>query len=262
MKILVKFHNQPAIEIAVDDTETGRLYFDLTQRQNQQQPPFYRDTAVYTPEYMIELAHRAKDAFNWDWFSDHYDISITAQLHKDLENSVGRLGFQQIPEQYDELLYDLHHCLHAIQFGVLPCKRISNFQIEWLVDNSIPLPSSFEFKESVNVGDLILINPYVGHNPLQIYREQDFSSLNTTCRFHDIIKPGIVITSEANTVTKDTMLEEFIKHDSAFVDLHGADKIKYYAGAAVVGHVVDIDILDQVKQSKNTLTLDQIEFYE
>jgi len=262
MKITVKFHNQPAIEIAVDDTETGRLYFNLTRRQNKQQPPFYRDTVVYTPEYMVELAHRAKDAFGWDWFSDHYDISITAQLHKDLENSVGQLGFDQIPEQYDELLYDLHHCLHAIQFGKTSQGRFDNFQIEWLVDESVTLPSSFEFKESSNYGDLILINPYVGHNPLQIYKEQDFSSLATTCRFHDIIKPGIVLTSGYAKVTKDTILEEFIKHDPAFVELHGADKIKYYSGSAVVGHVLDIDKLNQVKQCKNVLTLDQVEFYE
>jgi hypothetical protein len=262
MKILVKFHDQPAIEIAVDDTETGRLYFDLTQRQNEQQPPFYRDTAVYTAEYMVELAYRAKDAFNWDWFSDQYDISITAQLHKDLENSVGQLGFDQIPEQYDELLYDLHHCLHAIQFGKTTQRRVDNFQIEWLVDDFLPLPDSFEFKEYSNYGDLILINPYVGHNPLQIYRENDFTSLATTCRFHDIIKPGIVITTGDPRLTKDDILAKFIEHDSEFVQLHGADKIKYYAGTAVIGHVVDIDILNQVTQSANTLVLDQIEFYE
>ena len=260
MKILVKFHNQPPIEIAVNDTETGRLYFDLTRRQTQ--PPFYRDTAVYTPEYMIELAHRARDAFNWNWFSDQYDISITAQLHKDLENSVGQLGFDQIPEEYDELLYDLHHCLHAIQFGKTSQGRLDNFQIEWLVDDALPLPDSFEFKESSNYGDLILINPYVGHNPLQIYRENDFSSLATTCRFHDIIKPGIVISTGNPRLTKDDILAKFVEHDPEFVQLHGADKIKYYSGSAVIGRVVDLDLFDQVKQTNNTLVLDQVEFYE
>lgn len=260
MRILVKFVDQPTIEIAVDDTETGRLYFDLTRKQTQQ--PFFRDTLTYTPEYMIELAHQAREAFGWSWFSDHYDISVTAQLHKDLEHSVGQLGFDQIPEQYDQLLYDLHHCLHAIQFGKDQPGRFDNFQIEWLVNDSVPLPDSFEFKDRSKPGDLLLINPYVGHNPLQIYREQDFSSLSTTCRFHDVIKPGIVLSTGQPQITKDDILAEFVRHDPAFVDLHGADRIKYYAGSAVVGHVTDITVLNQVKQSANILTLEQIEFNE
>ena len=262
MKILVKFHNQPPIEIAVDNTKTGRLYFDLTRRQNQQQTPFYRDTSAYTPEYMIELAHRAKEAFEWNWLSDEYNTSITAQLHKDLENSVGQLGFDQIPEEYDELLYDLHHCLHAIQFGKTSQGRFDNFQIEWFTDTAVALPADFTFKESINFGDLILINPYVGHNPLQIYMENDFTSLSTTARFHDVIKPGIVLKTGPDFVAKDTILKEFIKQDPVFVKLHGEDKIKYYSGYATVGHTVNIDALTQVIQAKDMLILDQVEFYE
>ena len=262
MKIVVKFHNQPSIEIAVNDTETGRLYFELTQQQNKLQQPFYRDTAIYTPEYMVKLAHQAKQAFGWTWFSDQYDTSVTAQLHKDLENYIGQLGFENIPEEYDTLLYDLHHCLHAIQFGKNTAERFgSHFQVEWLTDESIPLPASFEFKENSKYGDLLLINPYVGHNPLQIYMENDFTSLKTTCRFHDVIKPGIVL-SNTIKITKDEIIEKFKQQAPEFVDLHGVDKIRYYAGSAVVGRAVDLDILTQVKQSINPLVLDQVEFYE
>ena len=261
MKILVYFHNQPVIEISVNDTETGRLYFDLSKKQNVKQQPFYRDTAEYTPSYMIKLAHKAKKAFNWEWFSDHYDTSITAQLHKDLENSVGKIGFENMPEEYDELIYDLHHCLHAIQFGKTTPGRSDNFQIEWLTDESMPLPLSFEFKESSRFGDLILINPYVGHNPLQLYMENDFTSLETTCRFHNIIKPGIVLTTLIKA-TKDEILAEFIKQAPDFVKLHGEDKIRYYSGSAVIGHVVDVELLAQVKQSKDILVLDRVEFCE
>ena len=261
MKIVVNFVGQPAIEIIVNDTETGRLYFDLTREQNKQQTPFYRDTALYTPEFMIKLAHQAKDAFGWDWFSDDYNTSVTAQLHKDLENSVGRLGFNQIPEQYDNLLYDLHHCLHAIQFGKVQSGRFDNFQIEWLTDTAVPLPKSFEFTEVINYGDLILINPYVGHNPLQIYIENDFTSLATTCRFHDVIKPGIVLTRPSN-MTKDAILAKFVKQDPAFVRQHGADKIRYYAGTPVIGQAVDLNILARVIESPDKLVLDWVEFYD
>lgn len=261
MKIQVTFYDQPAIEIAVNDTETGQLYYDLTKKQNEQQEPFYRDPLSYTPDYMIELARRASDAFGWNWLSDHYDTAVTAQLHKDLENYVGRLGFSQIPEEYDQLLYDLHHCLHAVQFGKTSPGRLDNLQIEWLTDTAVPLPASFEFAETSQYGDLILINPYVGHNPLQIYRENDYSSLATTCRFHDVVKPGIVVTN-FETCSKQTILEAFVEHAPEFVDQQGQDKILYYAGAAIIGRVMDIDVLDLVKHSADALVLDRVEFYD
>jgi hypothetical protein len=251
----------------VNDTETGRLYYDLTKKQNEQQEPFYRDPLGYTPDYMIELARRASQAFGWHWFSDHYDTSVTARLHKDLENYVGKLGFSQIPEEYDQLLYDLHHCLHAVQFGKSAPGRSDNLQIEWLTDTAVPLPASFKFEESSSYGDLILINPYVGHNPLQIYRENDYSSLATTCRFHDVVKPGIVVTNVPRVpgemfFPKQTILEAFIEHDPDFVHAQGADKILYYAGAATIGRVTNIDVFDLVKHSTAALVLDRVEFYD
>jgi hypothetical protein len=261
MKIAVEFHNQPKIEIAVDNTETGRLFFELTQQQNTRQAAWYRDTLRYTPEYMVELAHQAQAAFGWNWVRDHYNIAATAQLHKDLENSVGQLGFENIPEQYDKLLYDLHHCLHSVQFGKSQPGRQDNFQIEWLCDEFVPLPESFEFCETCYTGDLILINPYVGHNPLQIYRENDFSSLATTCRFHDRIKPGIVL-AQYQSATKDQIVAEFTKQAPEFVELHGADKIRYYAGSAVIGHVINLDQFAQLKQHTAPLILKSVEFYD
>lgn len=262
MKIFVKFFQQPLLSISVDDTETGRLYFDLTRKQNQIQTPYYRDTLLWTKEYMIELAQQAKQAFGWDWLDDNYDLSKTAQLHKDLENSVGKLGFESVPEKYDSLLYDLHHCLHAIQGNIQRSVRSDYFQIEWMTDNSVPLPSSFEFVPEVNFGALILLNPYVGHNPLQIYRENDFSCLSTTCKFHDKIKPGIVINNGQRHISKQTILEKFLEKDPKFVKLHGEEKIKYYSGSAVIGHVDDIDIYKAIKTSPTLLTLEYVDFDE
>jgi hypothetical protein len=261
MQVVVKLKNHANLFIDVHETETGKLWFDLSKHINQTQTPFYQDTLFYTNQKMIELAHQAKEAFGWNWLSDSYDISLTTQLHKDLELSVGKLSFKNIPEEYDQLLYDLHHCLHAIQFGKTCSGRFDNFQIEWFTDQSIPLPASFEFQESCNFGDLILINPYVGHNPLQIYCENDFSSLDTTCKFHDIIKPGIVLTN-GSQITKDQILEAFKQNDSKFVQQQGEDKIRYYSGSAVIGQVIDIDLFLQIKQCETPLVLECVEFYE
>jgi hypothetical protein len=260
MKIEIKFHEHPTIEVVINDTETGRAYFEISKKQHQLQAPFFRDTRDYTADYMIQLAHEAKKVFGWNWLSDRYDTSITARLHKDLENSIGKLGFAKIPAEYDNLLYDLHHCLHAIQFGKTQSGREDNLQIEWLTDNSVPLPASFSFQESSKFGDLILINPYVGHNPLQIYRENDFDFLSTTCKFHDIIKPGIVLLSQDTKCDKDAIVEKFKENDQAFVNLHGADKIRYYSGEAVIGRTLNVDVLKQIKRSPSLLILDKVEF--
>ena len=263
MKIKVLFKDQPALSITVYDTETGRLYFDLCKKQNQIQRPFYRDTILWTQEYLQQLAVKAKQAFGWDWLHDHYDLSVTTKLHKDLENSIGKMGFSQIPEQYDQLLYDLHHCLHAIQHGHNKKQvRSANFQIEWITDNCVPLPKSFEFVPETVFGDLILINPYVGHNPLQIYNENDFSMLSSTCKFHDIIKPAIVLSNRNHHVSKDTVLEKFLLNDPEFVRQHGADKIKYYSGSAVVGRADDIDLLKHLRNFPTHLDLESLEFHE
>lgn len=263
MKIQVQFENQPVLSISVNDTETGRLYFDITRKQNQIQQPFYRDTMLWTTEYMAQLAQRAKEAFGWDWLHDHYDLSVSTQLHKDLENSIGKLGFSQIPEKYDDLLYDLHHCLHAIQNGHNNKQvRSANFQIEWLTDNCVALPESFEFMPETALGDLILINPYVGHNPLQIYNENDFTQLSTTCRFHDIIKPGIVLCDKTKYINKNTVLQKFQDEDSEFVQLHGAEKIKYYSGSAVIGQVDDINLFRHLRSSPTMLKLQSVIFYD
>lgn len=263
MKIVVDFENHEELCITVNDTETGRLYFELTRSQHNQQPFYFRDNLLWTEEYLVELAYQAREAFGWNWFSDNYDLSVTTRLHKDLENSVGKLGFENVPEKYDTLLYDLHHCLHAVQNGTRPSLRSDNFQIEWMTDNSVPLPENFEFVPETTQGDLLLINPYVGHNPLQIYWENDFSSLETTCRFHDIIKPAIVIVGTTReSVSKETVLEKFQQQDSAFVEKHGKDKIKYYSGNARIGKVDDINVFKKIQTCPTILKLNQIEFYD
>ena len=48
MKIVVSFYDQPDIEIQVNDTETGRLYFDLTRQQNEIEKDIDLSNNAYT----------------------------------------------------------------------------------------------------------------------------------------------------------------------------------------------------------------------
>jgi hypothetical protein len=262
MKIDLYFKNHPALNIRVDDTPTGRIYYDLVKEHYLKEKPFYKDNIKWTPAYLIELAKIAKQELGWNWLADEYTLDLTAQLHKDLEYSVGRVGFENMPEEYDWLLYDLHHCLHSVQFGKTEPARTCNLQLEWLTDASRPLPEDFEFVTQVRTGDLILINPYVGHNPLQLYMENDFSDLESTCRFHDKIKPAIVLTSMSDTINQQQILQKFIDEDPVFVEKHTAERILYYTGVARVGAVENISDYQSVIASANELTFDRLEFDE
>jgi hypothetical protein len=143
------------------------------------------------------------------------------------------------------------------QYGKTKPRREEHMQIEWLTDTSCPLPESFEFSEISNFGDLILINPYVGHNPLQIFRENDWTSINTTCRFHDIVKPSIVIT-QGFRIRKDTIVNEFKQRVPEFVARHGEEKIRYYSGVAVIGHVTNPEVFSALLTSSTLLNLDRV----
>ena len=260
MQIDVQFENFPALNIWVDNSLTGQLYYQLNKKHNDTTAPFFKDNILWTNDYLIELAKIAKKELGWNWLADHYTLDTATMLHKDLERTVGKIGFGNIPEKYDWLLYDLHHCLHSIQFGKTNKERNCNLQIEWFTDDHKSLPDDFEFVEQISFGDVILINPYVGHNPLQIYLEQDAIDPGSSCKFHDIIKPGIVINTFNKTITKKAILSWFKNNCKDFVDKHGADQILRYSGNAKIAKVSNLDVLQKIIESSNILELQGVVF--
>ena len=262
MQIDVQFENFPALNIQVDNSLTGQLYYQLNKKHNDATAPFFKDNMLWTNDYLIELAKIAKKELGWNWLADHYTLETATMLHKDLERTVGKIGFSNIPEKYDWLMYDLHHCLHSIQGGNTNEERNCHLQIEWFTDDYKSLPDDFEFVEQANFGDVILINPYVGHNPLQMYVEKDATHPDSTCKFHDIIKPGIVIVINTDTkiITKKAILSWFKNNCKDFVDKHGADQILRYSGNAKIAKVSNLDVLQKIIESPCLLELQGIRF--
>ena len=115
--IQVKFKDRPELNLAIDDTAVGNKFAKLIKATYSRHPTIYRDVLKYTPEYMRELSQRAKREFGWTW-DEHEDINIgiAPSLHKNLETLLAT-GFSQITEQQDELIHELHYCLHLTQFG-------------------------------------------------------------------------------------------------------------------------------------------------
>jgi hypothetical protein len=259
--ITVTFVGQPSLHLAIDDTLIGCRYINLIKMAYDFSRPIYRDTLKYNEDYMKDLAEQAKQVFNWDWDSvGDYTTGIAPVLHKNLEILL-KNGFDSIPEQYDNLVHELHYCLHLVQHKKHNKIRNSWLQIEWYNDMGFELPHDFNFADTLNFGDVKLQNPFVGHGPLQIYQEQDHINISQTCKFHNFVKPGINI-AERNYPTfteHQQLIDFFVKHDINFVEKHGVDKILHYTGYPVIGRVINLDDLQQVVEA-SALKLESIKF--
>ena len=259
--ITVTFVGYPSLYLEIDDTPVGCQYVDLVKMACDSGRPIYRDTLKYNEDYMKDLAEQAKQVFNWHWDSvDDYTTGIAPVLHKNLEILLEN-GFDSIPEQYDNLVHELHYCLHLVQHKKLSTHRNSWLQIEWYNDMGFDLPYDFKFADTLNFGDVKLQNPFVGHGPLQIYQEQDGINISQTCKFHNFVKPGINIAEQnyPQFTEHQQLIDFFVEHDIDFVKEHGVDKILHYTGYPVVGRVINLDDLQQVVASP-ALKLESIKF--
>lgn len=259
--ITVKFKDFNPLSLAIDDTELGHCYTELVKSEYEKSFPVFRDPPKYTVDYMLQLARTAKESLGWEWSFDHYDIGITALLHKDIERLVGVTGFSNVPEELDNLIHELHYCLHMIQWNK-PVSRNGWLQIEWYNDSGFPLDGVEIFQPELKFGDVKLQNPFVGHGPLQMYMEQDFSNIPQTCKFHNFVKPGINIsTNNFRAVDPQIILSLFKKHSPEFVAKHGEQKILDYTGYPVIGKVTNTDDLKLVTTAP-VLELEYLKFDE
>lgn len=238
--IYVTFRNQPTLHLSIVDTELGNQYVNLVKQNYQQQFPIFRDTAKYTIDYMRTLVERAHSVLGWNWTRDFYDPVIATELHKDIETLIGIGGFDNVREEEDQLLHEIHYCLHLIQ-NPRHKPRQGWLQIEWYNDSGFALPEGLTFTKLMKFGDIKLQNPYVGHHPLQIYLEKDFSKIHQTCKLHDFVKPGINIVIEDfnHNVDNDIVIQHLRAYDPRFVDEHTEEHIRKFIGYPVIGRVVN-----------------------
>jgi hypothetical protein len=240
--ILVKYRGFPSLEIKLNPSPLRDAYKNLV-KKNSQQPAISRDPQRYTIEYLKELAQQAKEILGWNWIADNYDLETTTQLHKDIETYLAQ-GFENIPEEHDLLCHELHYALHAIQAG---STRGQWLQVEWFNDDFISMPENFEFTQKLKFGDVKLQNAYVGHDPAFLFMQQDFSNIAQTCRFHDIVRPGIniMIDQYEFTISND-YIKTLSTHAPDWVDAHGVEKILRYTGWPCVGSVLNLDVLQDI----------------
>ncbi len=238
----IKFSDIPALQCELHNTSLAHKYLKLLKQQYAENPtPIFRDPQKYDLPYFKELVTEAKTVLGWEWQRDHYDVSVTTTLHKDIEQYLAR-GYENIPEEHDNLLNELHFCLHAIESG---SRRDNWLQIEWFNDAGFDIgQDEYPGKLTLEFGDLRLQNPYVGHHPLYVYEQQDSINVMQTCRFHDFAKPGLnlVIAKNKNQSTKfdwKKYINWFETHANDFVSMHGAERIEKFTGHPIVGSIIN-----------------------
>ena len=244
--ILVKYKNFPALEIELDNISIKNQYKDLITKNNQQHQIISRDPCKYSLDYFAILAQQAKENLGWDWAQDSYSLDDLVLLHKDIELYLAQ-GFENIPEEYDNLLHELHYALHAIQGNN---SRGNWIQVEWFSDDGIEMPDDLKFSNQLEFGDIKLQNPYVGHDPVFVYKQQDSTNISQTCKFHDLVRPGINIMIKSDQFNVNDCFKQWYEtHAMSWVKQHGWDKIIRYTGWPRVGRVKNLDVLQQISVS-------------
>jgi hypothetical protein len=212
--------------------------------------PVVRDSNTVNYENFLQLVDRCNHVLGWNWCTTQdqlRDWSITIKMHKDIEAYLAT-GYHNIPDGLDHLLHDLHHGLHSMQ-GLTS----HVIQLEWFNDDGFPLPD-LEFLHDNTLGAVHLQNPFVGHPPMWIYQQNDFSNVWQTCKFHDFVRPGIVIkidgelTKAIKTPSLHRYLHQWQTMAPDFVEFHSQDKMIKNSGQPVIGYVTNNHVLLELKK--------------
>jgi len=262
-KINVYFENHDPISIHLIDHPVAEKFFYLSRKHYQNHPVVFRDNIKYTMKYFEKLAAEANDKLNWNWKTKNITSVDTIVMHEDLEKVLNDEGdFSVIPEHLDNLIHELHYCLHNIQFKENP-SRSGHFQIEWFTNKYLDIDDDFRFTTDIGFGDLILQNPFVGHNPLRCYTDNDFDDITRTCKIPVRIKSGIVIATFNKLELDDPAhyYEWWHTKGKAVVDQVGYSTILKYTGEGKIGEVTNKENLLKILQSTDILIFDKLEFF-
>lgn len=258
----IKFKQGPELLVQIHDTDLAHDWLCLFHRNYQRELPLLRDLGAYSLPRMKQLVSKCKNILGWNWIHDDYDnIALTTAMHKDLEQYLAK-GFHDIPCANDELLHELHICLHAMQETNLR----TSIQLEWFNDDGFDLADyDFKFRHEDTLGSILLQNPYVGHPPDWIWQQNDHTNVWQTCRFHDYVRPGFVIkmtgSLEPTICEFDSRayLDWWTKIAPDFVNYHGIEKMLANTGRPVIGQIINnADLLPL--QDMATLSFEYVRF--
>jgi hypothetical protein len=277
----IYFKDFPPLLVQLDNNKVAHQWKKLfSDNYNRQMPICRSSTKKYTLAYLNELVAEANEKLHWNYSISIASADDTVKLHKNIEQICAN-GFKNIPSAYDNLIHEMHFCIHAIESSAIlspvtyteptvittPVNKvqtrvpISFLQIEWFNDDGFALDKLFKFKLNMEVGDIKLQNPFVGHGPLQIYRYNDWSNVFQTCRFHDFVRPGINLLTKVRDQTDilDGSYEEWWQTNATeFVSQHGMKKIWHYTGHPVIGRTLNVSDVIAVRNHCEDLVFEKV----
>lgn len=264
--MIIQFKNQPELHVELRHHAVVEQWQKLFVDNYSREFPIFRDERKYSIAYLNELVAEANDKLGWQFNDTIASVADTTRLHKHIEQTLAN-GFDSIPAEFDNLLHELHFCLHKVEFMDIDCSNLNkrfHLQIEWFNDEGFALDESFDHKLFMEFGDIKIQNPYVGHIPLLAYQQNDHANILQTCRFHDFVKPGIYIETREDDGYNDFAISAYINwwasNAPEFLALHGLEKLLHYTGQPVIGRVVNLDDLRTVVNSDSILELERVTF--
>jgi hypothetical protein len=263
-RILLKFVDQPVLILKINDNDVCNKWLQLLQSNMFRNGiPIFRDPKKYTKKYLAHLIDLANKNLNWDFVNQINSLADTTRLHKHIETNLAD-GFACIPEEHDNLYHELHYALHCVERYNFNIPTVtSDIQVEWFNNDGHPLDETFNHQLMMNFGDIRLQNPYVGHMPMQIWQQHDTSNISQTCKFHDFVRPGFRIQTILEKQNYNFSISEYMAwwktNAPEFVKEKTIDRILHYTGHPVIGHVENLDDLQQVVSSQHFLEFQDME---
>lgn len=252
-QILVHFQHKKPLLVNLENSQTSALYLSLLRRNLSKEDPIWRDLLKYDLNYFKKLAGDVNEALGWNWDLQDLSHSNTTRFHKDIEALLAKeKSFDDIPGEHQQLIHEIHHCLHNIEVRDENHPRGDFLQFEWFNGDYEKMPEDKQFTENPKFGDIILQNPYVGHPPLQCYMFNDYKQIDRTCAFQDRIKPAlkIGISEKTHLVDKTQYIKWWNEKCPLFVEKMGMETIMRYTGWPVIGEVEDKEYLRQLVEIK------------
>lgn len=262
-KINLGFNNEYNITVDLQDTPTVETFLQL-HKELGNPPDRINNRVGINLQTFAEDCRKAKEilGFNWDLElcnQDNYNL-----MHKDLERVYMETGFAGFSRETVDLLTDIHTSLHVIESQADPEKGETDrfdIQMMWVTNNiRKPFPEKIKFSRTLNYGDVYLVYPYVGKDPLTCLYNNDNDSLSMTCKIHNMVgndfrvslaptpqrpwTPGIHIADYDAALT-----EWYYKHHDQTASLFTLEEVLDTCGWYIIGHVDQYAELDKLRKT-------------
>lgn len=194
---------------------------------------------------------------------------ILNMLHKDVEIMQGINKCQGMSHEQQQLLCDMHDCLHGLE----SIKNISEFYkhkprpflpFRYYSDQELPLiPEPVKFKRQFDPGEIKLGFGYVGKEPMDCLLHNDNSMLQQTCKVIDRISlswflnvteyPWYKWSDSPNwPLDVDQALTAWYAENQTDMEALGysLEKIINHSGFCTVGKITDLQVLPYLRNQQ------------